>query len=239
MKRLLLAVLFTATAFTSFAQAKPLEDSVMNLMNAEICEELGKMPASDFTAENFQMKVGMQMMGVFQNYDADLKKLYGEDYSLNQSTVMEIGKKIGMKLATSCKAFQELIMKNPGLVNAAMEKSSKEKMVKDPKKVVEVASRMEVISVFGKVISFTSGQISYYTIQSDKNKLLKVYWLSRFEGDDELISNPQRIIGKKVVFKVIEQKIYDAKSKMYKKLDAAFSYSDKVADEVIMMAPAN
>ncbi len=239
MKSAIFSVLFLALVFAAKAQNKPNEDSVITRMKDDVCAELAKIPASDFTPDNFQMKLGVQMLGVFQKYNDELVVLYGDDYMTDQAKAYEIGKKIGMQLGMSCKAFQEIIMKNPELVSAAMGKDSKEKKVQVQEEKIKDAPKAEVISVFGKVVSFTPSAISFYTIQTDDKKLVKVYWLQKFEGDDELISNPQRIIGKRVVFQVYEQKVFDAKEKIYKKLDTVFSYSDKVADETIMMAPAN
>jgi hypothetical protein len=245
MKQFIFCALLAITCLTAVAQNKPNEDSLITLMKDDLCEETGKTPVSEYTAENFQMKMGMQMLGIFDKYNNELKQLYGDDYMTNQSKTYEIGKKIGMQMGISCKVFQEILMNNPDMVSAAIGKKTQQKPASPPKDIGTDAPKVEVISVFGKVISFTPGPISYYTIQSeyaihhDNNKLIKIYWIGKFEGDDELISNPQRIIGKKVVFTVIEQKVYDAKLKMYKKLDAAFSYSDKVADEIIMQAPAN
>lgn len=231
MKRLFLAVLFTATVFISFGQTKQQEDSIMNLMNNELCKELAKMPASEFTAENFQVKLGMQMMGVFQNYDTDLKMIYGEDYSLNQTTVMEIGKKIGMKLATSCKAFQELIMNNPDLAMMAMEKTSKQKTVQVPVEKSAGTVKPPTWGFTAKVISFTPGDVSFYTVK-DGTQIRRVYWLGKFDGDDELIANPKKIIGKKAFFRLTENRVYSATEKLYKKISVIVAFESEPTEEI-------
>lgn len=238
MKHLVFAILFTASVFTAFAQEKPAEDSVLNLMREDLCTELGKIPASDFTADNFQMKLGMQMLGVFQKYNDDLVSLYGEDYATNQTTTYEIGKKIGMKLGMSCKAFQDIIMNNPELVNAAMEKNSKEKIVKAPKEMVVDAPKAEVRSFSAKVISFTAGEVSFYTVK-EGNLTKRVYWIGKFTGDDELIANPAKITGKTVVFKTVESKLYNAKEKVYKKVAVIVSFwpDEIIEDQVISVEP--
>jgi hypothetical protein len=228
MKYVFIALLLVITVFNAAAQNKNGEDSLLNLMKDDICDELGKVPASDFTKDNFQVKLGMQMMNVFQKYNDDLEKVYGDDYSTNQSKIYDIGKKIGIKLGMNCKSFQEIILSNPELANAAMKQA--EKYEKPLKEVVRDAPKAEIISVFGKVISFTPGVISFYTLKTDE-KTVKIYWFGKFEGDDNVIANPQAIVGKKVMFQVYEQKVYDAKEKVYKKLTTAFSYTDEAADK--------
>lgn len=229
MKQVVFAILFTASVFTAFAQVKPAEDSVLNLMKEDLCTELGKIPASDFTAENFQMKLGMQMLGVFQKYNDDLASLYGEDYATNQTTTYEIGKKIGMKLGMSCKAFQEIIMNNPELVNAAMEKSPMGKM-KEPKKKtlpVEAEDYTPSLSFYScKVISYTPADVSYYTVTID-GKTKKLFWMNRFLGDDKVIANPKSIIGKTVTFGFKPVDSYDPKTKTYSTVDVIIDLNIK------------
>lgn len=222
MKSAIFSVLFLALVFATKAQNKPNEDSVITRMKDDVCAELAKVPASDFTADNFQMKLGVQMLGVFQKYNDELVALYGDDYMTDQAKAYEIGKKIGMQLGMSCKPFQEIIMKNPELVNAAMGKSEQKqlKTVKD-EPVMEVPK--EVKSVDGNVTAFTAGEISYYTVKNG-NEQVKLYWIGRFENDDELIANPKKIVGKFSGFGYVDTKIFNAVTKTYKTVHIITSY---------------
>ncbi len=232
MKKILLSILLATGCSFLQAQQKPNEDSVFNLMKNEICSELEKTPASEFTTDNFQMKLGMMMLTVFQNYNDALVQLYGENYMTDKTKTYEIGKKIGINLGASCKAFQELIMKNPELITAAMGGKTTEKEVTARPKTFD-APKAEAKIITGKVVSFTAGQISFYTIKSD-NQLVKIYWIGKFEGDDELIANPAKITGKYISFAVAEIKIFDAKEKVYKKINSVITYRGEVKDEEII-----
>lgn len=232
MKKILLSVLLATGCSFLQAQQKPNEDSVFNLMKNEICSELEKTPASEFTADNFQMKLGMMMLTVFQNYNDALVQLYGEDYMTDKTKTYEIGKKIGINLGASCKAFQDLIMKNPGLVSAAMGNKTTDKEVTARQKTFD-GPKAEAKGYTAKVISFTAGEVSYYTIKDDKNQLVKLYWLGKFEGDDELIANPSKITGKTVFFRTMESKLYNVKEKVYKKIQVIVSFAPEVIEEII------
>lgn len=224
MKSAIFSVLFLALVFATNAQNKPNEDSVITHMKDDVCAELAKMPASDFTADNFQMKLGVQMLGIFQKYNDELVALYGDDYMTDQAKAYEIGKKVGMQLGMSCKAFQEIIMKNPELVSAAMGKSEQ----KQPKIVKEesvMEAPKEVKSVDGNVTAFTPGEVCYYTIKKG-NEQIKLYWIGRFENDDELIANPKKIIGKFSDFTYEDVKIFNALTKTYKTVHVITSYRE-------------
>lgn len=222
MKSAIFSALFLVLVFAANAQNKPNEDSVITHMKDDVCAELAKVPASDFTADNFQMKLGVQMLGIFQKYNDELVALYGDDYMTDQAKAYEIGKKVGMQLGMSCKAFQEIIMKNPELVSAAMGKSEQ----KQPKIVKEesvMEAPKEVKSVDGNVTAFTPGEVCYYTIKKG-NEQIKLYWIGRFENDDELIANPKKIIGKLSEFGYVDTKIFNAVTKTYKTVHIITSY---------------
>jgi hypothetical protein len=222
MKRILFPTLLLVLGFTASAQSKPNEDSVITRMKDDVCAELAKVPASDFTADNFQMKLGVQMIGVFQKYNDELTALYGDDYMTDQAKAYEIGKKIGMQLGMSCKAFQEILMKNPELVSAAMGKSeAKQSKIVKEEPVPEAPK--EVKSFDGKVIAFTPGEVSYYTIKNG-NEQIKLYWIGRFENDDELIANPKKIIGKFSGFGYVDTKMFNSVTKTYKTVFVITSY---------------
>jgi hypothetical protein len=232
MKQLLVGVVFAVAALKSAAQAKPIEDSLINLMKEDICKELAKVPESDFTADNFEMQLGMLMISVFGNYDAKLKKIYGENYTANQNTLSEVGKKIGMKLAVNCKVFQQLIIKNPSFVNAAMAKNAKQKSADTPVEKLEEITKVPSLGFVVKVLSFTQGEISFYTVK-DKSVTKRVYWLGKFNGDDELIANPRKIIGKSVFFRAIESKVYSATERVYKKILVVIDFDGEPIEEII------
>ncbi len=224
MKQFFLGLMAIGITSASFAQQKINEDSVLNLLQDDICTEVTKAKPSEFTAENFQMKLGMLFMSAFQKHDDALVQLYGDDYITNQDKMMDMGQKMGMQLAMGCKAFQTIIMTNPELVEAAMGQSG----IKMPKKnsKTDLGPNDGVKeAVFVKVISYTSGDISFYTANID-GKNVKLYWLEKFDGDDELIANPKKIVGKRVQLSYKEQKAYNSVTKTYKKINVILSYSD-------------
>lgn len=233
MKQVIFCALLIIIGLTAVAQTKPNEDSLINLMKDDLCAEMGKTPVSEYTAENFQMKMGMQMLGVFDKYNSELKQLYGEDYITNQSKTYDIGKKIGMQMGMSCKVFQEILMNNPDMMNAAVSKTYKEKKITEaPKEKVLDAPKQPTWGFTGKVVSFTPGEISFYSVNVN-NQVKKVYWLGKFEGDDQLIANPKKIIGKQAFFRLTESKIYSSTEKVYKKISVIVFFESEPAEEII------
>lgn len=222
MKKIAFFLLLAAGSLVSMAQQKPNEDSVINLIQEDICTEISKSKPTDFTAENFQMKLGMIFINVFQKHNDAMVQLYGEDYLTNQEKMMGMSQKMGMQLAMSCKTFQEIVMNNPELVNAAMEQSPMAMPKKKKNEAVQPNAGSK--SVAGKVVSYTPGEFSYYTVKAG-TQTKKVYWMGNFDGDDELIANPKKIAGKNATFEIAEMKIYNSVSKTYKKILVITSYS--------------
>ncbi len=224
MKKIVCTLIVFACGQIAGTQQKMTEDSLMKIMGDEVCVDIGKKDAADFTAGNFQMKLGMMFIGTFQKHTDELTEIYGDDFMMNQEKLRGIGEKIGFTMGLGCKAFQDIIMNNPDLVMEAMDKKAASKNKTIPSENNIVTKPAEVKSIYGKVISYSAADISFYTI-NENGKTKKLYWLQKFDGDDELIANPKRNIGKPAGFKYNDIKVYSPVSKTYKTISVITAYN--------------
>lgn len=200
-------VLAAVTFFTLAASAQLSKDSLFKIIAKETCEEIAKKDLSGKNMDELQMELGLAMMPTILKYTEQLKS-FGFDLE-DQQSMMEMGKEVGMKLATDCPSFLKVFANNPGVL--------KEALAKD-----EPVSKTSTLS--GTLIKIVPGDISYIQVRDASGKLQKIWWMEYFQGSDKLMNESAKYLNKTVKLGYTEKEIYNATLKDYVKVKVLTSF---------------
>jgi hypothetical protein len=226
MRKITTLIAFVIIANFCSAQ-KITEDSLVNLMAMEACTEMENKGVDGITKENMDMKLGMLFLNSFQKHQADLEELYGESYLTDRVKLRKIGEKIGFKMGLSCKAFQNFIINNgEALLEDRNTKTDKPSLKKN--------EDMKLIS--GKIIGYTKEEFSYFTIKTNDNINVKLYWLNSFYGADLLINNSKGYLNKEVAFNYKEVSMFDGVKQSYNKIKVIEAFFDGEIKEDVQIS---
>ena len=195
-------VIFTSTllfliATTSFAQS----DSYMDKIAQKSCECLDKVVNLN-NPEQFNMELGLCMIEASQAYKTELKRDYNIDFAKIDVQGEELGRLIGMRMATTC-----------------------------PARLMEVASQMEAAgkdsdesdtayeTMRGRVTRINSDIFVEFSIRNTDARTMRFYWLSFVDSNVDLATNYESLVGKDVEVVYQSQELFDARTGQYRKLN--------------------
>lgn len=197
-KNTFLIISFLLISCISFSQAK--KDSILKLMAKDVCDELNKKEMIGKSKEDLQVELGLALMPVFSKYKDQIKEIYGFE-EIDSESGYVIGKDIGMQLAYDCPAFMKIFINNSEAVTEIVDK----KKTKD-------------LKLTGILQKINNADISYIETKDVNGKIEKLYWLEYFEGSNNLISEPNKFINKKITFTYTEKEVYKSSLKEYSKI---------------------
>ena len=133
-----------------------------------------------------EMGLGLCMLEVIQE-----KKL---DISISDSDAMEkFGQMVGIHMAGVC----------PNVFEAFMDNTQSESKAADE------------IEISGTVKSIDSKDMATISVRDDSGKEHKLLWLHYFTGSDDFVSDPKKMIGKKVSLSYKISDVYSPSRKAY------------------------
>ncbi len=205
MKKILLvaSVFFISIAALGQNGTKEKKDSLMKALTADLCAEIGKNK-DDLKGENFEMSLGLIMMGAISDKATELQSVFNLDFSNNES-MSEFSEEVGMKLAIECPDFLRLVAEKQNLSNAP-----------------PVAVK-KISTITGTLEKIVPGEFTFLQVRSENGKMEKIYWMEYFEGANLLTGNIKN--GRKILIQYRETEIYDSASKEYKTIKVAAGIS--------------
>ncbi len=171
----------------SLMQAQEMLDEIAK----QGCECIGKLDLTGLSQDEKNMKFGLCLMESLGSMDqAKLKEL---DIDMtNQASMQKFGEKVGMKMAVNC---PDVMMKIAQM---------------------QSESQLKTVSQISGTVKGVSGQeLSYIQLDDGTGDVNSFLWLSKVDGADDFVSNPQAMIGKKVKISFETMDIYSPKTKGY------------------------
>ncbi len=190
MKKITLS-LFILLAGISLLHAQTSEQEILDQLANQACSCIKKSDITEFTQEKIQMELSlcfMQELGSLD--DAKLKALDAD--MTDQSSMMKLGQKIGMRMVSIC---PDVMMKMAQTQTQTQVKSAGQ--------------------ASGTIKGITGNELSYIQLDDGTGDVNSFLWLSKVEGADAFLSNPQGMIGKKVKITFESMEIYSPKTKGY------------------------
>jgi hypothetical protein len=188
----LTAVFLLATTVSSFGQ-KSAVDRAVNKMCDYIKKNQGnqKLETRDDVVQFF----GKAFVAVCSN---DLEALMAElgFEKFDKETGEKIGVQIGIKLASTCPDYMEMIKLMMG--------------TNTPK-----AANESNVGISGYVESIDKSNYVVINIRNADKKVYKVYWIENFEGAEKLNNNPLIILNRNIKLRYAYKELFNSKDNTF------------------------
>jgi hypothetical protein len=159
---------------------------VYKTMAAETCACIEKRGLDYSKKNDVEMALGLCLLESIQKNKIDVNISDGE-------AMGELGEKVGLQMAPICpKVFESFIA-------AAGEDEGED----------------EVIEITGKVKSIEEKEFLYVNFKEDSGKEHKLLWLRYFNGSDDFVEDPKKLVGKKATITYRNFECYQPKAKIY------------------------
>jgi len=186
---LLFTLLFTISNF-SFAQ-KYMDDIAQTA-----CECFEKLPDT-LTTKEYEMKLGFCLLEAASPYQKQLKKDYKINFAKIDTEGEELGRIIGLKMATICPdAFLKIMGET------------------DFEEVEENNTTENIVT--GKIIQISDDAFVVFSVKDEKGKISKFYWFTFIESNIELSTKYKTLADKKVIITYTTQEFFDTKLGEYR-----------------------
>ncbi len=207
----IITILLTICSINLFAQTA--KDSLLKVMSNEVCDEFNKKDISTFKGENVEKELGMLMMPSIMNHISAIETIYGGGVD-DEKAMNKLGMDLGMRLVGNCPKFMEF-----SVDMAQKAKDEKKRYNKTDADAVITTKKVEVEeSISGIILVINPADITSINFKTTNGKVEKFYWLSSFENAEKLATNPAKYLNKKASISFIENSVYDAAKKTYKKI---------------------
>lgn len=161
-------ILLISLLFGTFSAAAQL-DSLNAVIAQETCDCILKTDIANETKQSIEMSLGLCMLEAIQNNNVDI------DIS-DSDAMSKFGEKIGVKMAFICPlVFEKFIAEE-----------------------YEEDSNSGFLSIEGEIDSIEENELQFIIIKEANGKKTKLIWLRYFDGSNEYIKKPKKLIGKKV-----------------------------------------
>lgn len=186
--------LFTALLLLFSINAKAQADSAFEKkISGEMCREFENKKAS-FSAENYEMQVGLLLVPIFVKYTNEFKTLWQLDYQ-DDAQGEVLGERLGLMLVTHCPSFTKMIME----FEMGKEENTKTK------------------TASGVLVQIENQQpFTCLIVKSSNGKPEKIWWLEYFAGSDKLQANAATYLNKPITISYKEVEWFDAVNNDYK-----------------------
>ncbi len=173
-----------------------LSQDYMNIITDQACECLKNIPDTVDT-ERYSMELGLCIIQAAIPYQKQIKKDYNIDLDRIELYGEDLGRLIGMKMASQC---PERLIKTA------------EKMNSSKTQTPEVAD----LKIIGVVKSIDNNMFVIFSVQDDTGKITKLYWLGFINSNIELTNNYSELVGKEVTFTYRTEDFFDQRIKEYR-----------------------
>jgi hypothetical protein len=188
MKAKILIAALILTAQVSFGQ------DYMDVITQKSCECLDTV-SDTLDAERFNMELGLCMIKSAEPYKKQLKKDHNIDFDHIEIHGEELGRLIGVKMATAC----------PDAVLKMVDKANEKKGDNPQKSTIE-----------GRVTTIVEDKFVEFSIKDDAGKTSKYYWFTFIKSKTDLVVEYKNLVDKPVVIEFIPQEIFDARIGEYR-----------------------
>ncbi len=189
MKYLLLLSLISSTLFVN-------AQDFMDKITQKSCECLDNID-ENLEKSQFNMELGVCMIEASMPYKKQLKKEYKIDLERIETSGEDLGRLIGVKMATAC----------PNSLLRMVNKSQGDE---------EVSEGNEESVVNGKVSAINAEKFVEFTIEDNDGKQTVCYWFSFVESDINLINQYNLLKNKQVRVIFVSQEMFDARINEYR-----------------------
>lgn len=189
MKYLLLFSLISSTLFVN-------AQDFMDKITQKSCECLDNID-ENLEKSQFNMELGVCMIEASMPYKKQLKKEYKIDLERIETSGEDLGRLIGVKMATAC----------PNSLLRMVNKSQGDE---------EVSAGDEESVINGKVTAINAEKFVEFTIEDNDGKQTVCYWFSFVESDINLINQYNLLKNKQVRVSVVSQEMFDARINEYR-----------------------
>lgn len=187
-KILILFLIFSTGIATS---QKYLDEIVL-----KVCDCVSAMP-ENLDTEKYNFELGICMINAAIPYKKQLLKDHKIDMNKMDMYGAELGKLIGVKMATVCPQ---------GLL----------KMVE---KVSNKSDNLSEVAVLGEVTAISDNKFVEFTIKDDTGRTSKYLWLNFIESNIDLSAEYKNLINQFVQLNIISQEIFDPRIGEYRRFN--------------------
>lgn len=182
-------LVFALLTIPAFGYSQDYMDDIVE----KTCECLNTIPDS-LGPDRFNMELGLCMINAAMPYKKQIKKEYNIDLNKIDQQGPELGRIIGLKMASVCP---------DGLVQIV-------------KRVKGEESTVEELIFEGKIVSFEDSKFVEFSVKDELGKVTKFYWLGFVESNIDLLNNYKSLIDKSVLITFTTQEFFDARIAEYR-----------------------
>lgn len=182
--------------FAAFTLPLTAQTDLVDKLAVQTCECLNKKDVKNLSMEELQTQLGFCMMGAIGQNEAAFKKKYGDVSFTDQTTMTKVGEEVGTAMVYKCPDV---------MMNLAQTQ-----MQGQP-----VATAAATGEIIGKVKAIEGSELAQIVITDESGRAQKFVWFGYFEGSERFISEPLKVIGKKVKVEYREVEAYSPQAKEY------------------------
>jgi hypothetical protein len=198
------SILFIGILIASISFSQTKRDSLTEVIVNEMCLNMDSLPTDPFFKGQFTMQFLFVMDNLIDKYSQQIKETFGIEDMIEDSA-MFLKRNVIIMLLQECNKLQKLVKKN---------KDDVAKNIKYWR--VEMTYSTTVHTKLKKIIY---GEICFLEVGRDDNEIERVYWLDSFEGSNDLIENPDKLINKFITLKYEQKRKYNYITKKYDKIN--------------------
>lgn len=198
-KLLLTLLLF----ITPLAKAQDFMDEIAR----QACDCVSK-ESQNSDPEKVKMMMGLCLIDAASPYSKQLKKKYGIDFDKIETQGEELGRIIGMKMASICPDV--LIL---------MAKTVSDDMPPPPPVAYNQKYGSASLTTEGKIVSITDDKFVEFSIKHADGKILKYYWFTYIDSDIDLSTEYKKLQESFVRITYQTKEYFDARIGEYRAFD--------------------
>jgi len=153
----------------------------------ETCDCISKKDLKDANKKSIEMALGFCLLEVIQQNGIELE-------ITDPKAMRSFGEKVGLQMAPLC----------PSVFGYLIDEANKTE-----------SDKPQVSSLSGKIKSVEEDGFLFVTLKEDGGKETRLIWLHYFNGSDDYLTNPRKLIGKKVTIEYQSTECYLPKIKGY------------------------
>jgi len=184
---------FLLISLLALSFGEVLSQDYLEAITKKSCSCLGEV-SDDLDKEEFNMKLGVCIIEASIPYKKQLKKNHNIDLDHIETEGANLGRLIGVKMATVCP---------DALVKVTQTAKSKE-------------AGGDVQEVSGTVTKIENDVFVIFHLKDDTGKISKYYWMSFVESDLDLTNTYSGMVGKALMIEYEPREFFDPKLLEYR-----------------------
>jgi len=216
MKKYFLIFISILLFASTYAQSAA-ETALLDKMTEETCVEFNKIEVQKKDkASEIQMKMGLAIIPVLEKNKKEIKKIWGWDIS-NQSDLLLATKKLAGYAVYKCPKYMELtselIKRDDKILEKSVEKMNALEKNSPPPSEPPHIDTIAYTKITGKIEKIEGTDLTYVYVKTTDGELLKLVWLSKFTGSENLENDSYKEKEIELLYETIS--IYQLKDKKY------------------------